>query len=56
MKPGDLVKVLERTMGIKIDTHVSGIIIKKSDSFIDFWDILICGKIKSINKNSIKKL
>ena len=56
MKPGDLVKVLERTMGIKINTCVSGILIKKSDDLIGFWDVLICGKIKSIDKNSLQEL
>ena len=54
MKPGDLVKILECTMGMKIDTNTVGIIIRRSESFIDFWDVLVYGKVQSIDKNSLK--
>jgi len=56
VKQGDLVKILERTMGVKIDTHTTGMIISESDCFINFWDVLVCGKIKSIAKNALQKL
>mgnify|MGYP003993346931 CR=1 FL=1 len=54
MKSGDLVKIFTCTMGVKIDTNTAGMIIRRSEYFIDFWDVLVYGKIQSINKNSLK--
>ena len=56
MKIGDLVEILESTMGTKFSTNISGIIVKKSECYSEFWDVLVCGKIKSINKNYLQKL
>ena len=56
MKPNDLVELLEPTMGAKFATNIFGVIVKKSNTYNEFWDVLVCGKIKSINKNYLQKL
>ena len=60
MRPGDLVELLEPTMGCTLASGVRGIIIKKTqhsdDNTHDLWQVLVNGKIKKISSRLIKKI
>tara|TARA_Y100001963_G_C6652784_1_gene386554 strand:- start:460 stop:648 length:189 start_codon:yes stop_codon:yes gene_type:complete len=61
VKPGDLVELLEPTMGSLLSSGVRGVIIKqtKSDDVTAsnlMYKILVAGKIKTVSARLIRKV
>ena len=60
MEQGDLVELLEPTMGLKMPTGIKGIVIEKIYSHKDrdrnIWIILVSGNVKNVQQNLIRKI
>jgi hypothetical protein len=60
VKIGDLVELLEPTMGLKMLTGIRGIVIEKASSHKDKdknrWVILVNGDVKDVQQNLIRKI
>ena len=60
VKPGDIVEIVERSMGMCHPTGVMGIVIKETSSVskgvLARWDILIHGKIKNKRRRDVRIL
>ena len=58
MKIGDLVVILESTMGTKLETGVIGILLAKvesSSNTLNRWRVLINGSVREIDEPLLKK-
>tara|TARA_B100000700_G_scaffold302060_1_gene371943 strand:- start:344 stop:529 length:186 start_codon:yes stop_codon:yes gene_type:complete len=60
MRQGDLVELLEPTMGLKMPTGIRGIVIERIYSHKDKdrnrWAILVNGNIKNVQQNLIREI
>jgi hypothetical protein len=60
VKPGDLVEILEPTMGYLLSSGVRGIIIKKTHHSTtaadETWQVFSNGKVKEITRRMLNKI